>query len=181
VKAPELSNAPIKAAKNRRPAVLAQPILTSHMQHKHQTRSQTTINTKGATNTPLLPRVITPMMGWAVPPRVPTLSQNLSPRNLSQDDFCNMKTANIAVALGTNHWSQQYFSNAVVHPVTGKQMEYMALMKDPDLQPLWQRGFGNKAGFFKASATSQEQTHVSLWNFQTSQKTEKNNVRQDSL
>jgi hypothetical protein len=25
-------------------------------------------------------------------------------------------------------------------------MEYMALMKDPDLQPLWKRGFGNEAG-----------------------------------
>jgi hypothetical protein len=24
-------------------------------------------------------------------------------------------------------------------------MEYMALMKDPDLQPLWKRGFGNEA------------------------------------
>jgi hypothetical protein len=135
VKAPELSNAPIKAAKNRRPIVLAQPILTSPMQHKHHTRSQVTINTKGATNTPLLPRVVTPMTGWAAPPRVPTLSQNLSPRNLSQDDFWNMETANIVVALGTNHWSQQYFANAVVHPVTGKQMEYMVLMKDPNLIP----------------------------------------------
>jgi hypothetical protein len=25
-------------------------------------------------------------------------------------------------------------------------MDYMALMKDPDLQPLWKRGFGNEAG-----------------------------------
>jgi hypothetical protein len=86
------------------------------------------------------------MMDRAASPRVPTLSQNLSPMNLSQYDFWNMETANIAVPLGTNHWSQQYFSNAVVHPVSGKQMEYMALVKDPDLQPLWKRGFGNKAG-----------------------------------
>jgi hypothetical protein len=57
-----------------------------------------------------------------------------------------METANIAVALGTNHWSQQHLENAVVHPVTGKQMEYMALMKDPYLQPLCKRGFGNEAG-----------------------------------
>jgi hypothetical protein len=48
--------------------------------------------------------------------------------------------------LGKNHWSQQHFANTVVHPVTGKQMEYMALMKDPDLQPLWKRGFRNEAG-----------------------------------
>jgi hypothetical protein len=145
VKAPQLSNAPIKAAKNKRPAVMAQPILTSPMQHKYQTRSQTTISTGVPTNTPLLPRVITPMTGQAAPPRVPTLSQNLSPRNLSQNDFWNMETANIAVALVTKHWSQKHFENAVVHRVTGKQMEYMALMKDPDLQPLWKRGFGNEA------------------------------------
>jgi hypothetical protein len=92
VKAPELSNAPIKAAKNKRPAVMAQPILTSPMKHKYQTRSQTTINTGGAINTPLLPRVVIPMMGRAAPPRVPTLSQNLCPRNLSQNDFWNMET-----------------------------------------------------------------------------------------
>jgi hypothetical protein len=146
VKAPELSNTPIKAAKNKRPAIMVQPILTSPMQHKHQIRSQTRINTEGTTNTPLFPRVITSMTGRAAPPRVPTLSQNISPRNLSQDNFWNMETANISVALGTNHWSQQHFANAVVHSVTGKQMEYMALMKDPDLQPLWKRGFGNEAG-----------------------------------
>jgi hypothetical protein len=92
VKAPELSNAPIKAAENKRPAVMAQPIMTSTMQHKHHTISQTTINKEGAPNTPLLPRVITPMKGRAAPPRVPTLSQNLSPRNLSQDNFWNMET-----------------------------------------------------------------------------------------
>jgi hypothetical protein len=131
VKAPELSNAPIKAAENKRHSVMAQPIMTSPMQHKYQTRSQTTINTKKSTNTPLLPRVITPMTGRAVPPRVPTLSQNLSPGNLSQNDFWNMEASNIAVALVTNHWYQQHFTNALVYPVTGKQMEYMALMKDP--------------------------------------------------
>jgi hypothetical protein len=37
VKAPELSNAPIKAAENKRLTVMAQPILTSPMKHKHQT------------------------------------------------------------------------------------------------------------------------------------------------
>jgi hypothetical protein len=39
VKAPELSNAPIKATKNKRPAFMAQPIMNSPMQHKFQTRS----------------------------------------------------------------------------------------------------------------------------------------------
>jgi hypothetical protein len=37
-------------------------------------------------------------------------------------------------------------SNAVVHPVMGKEMEYTALMKDLVLQPLWKRGFGNEVG-----------------------------------
>jgi hypothetical protein len=57
-----------------------------------------------------------------------------------------MNTANMAVALGENHWSQQHQANAVIHPVTRKEMEYMALMKDPRLQPLWKRGFGNECG-----------------------------------
>jgi hypothetical protein len=87
VQAPGLSNAPAKAAENKRPAALSQPILTSTRQHQYQKRSQTTINTGDTTTTPLLPRVVTPMTGRAAPPRVPTRSQNLSPRNLSQDDF----------------------------------------------------------------------------------------------
>jgi hypothetical protein len=65
---------------------------------------------------------------------------------MSQDNFWNMETANMAIALGANHWSQQDFSNAVVHPVIGKQMDYMALMQDPNLQSLWKIGFSNEAG-----------------------------------
>jgi hypothetical protein len=55
-----------------------------------------------------------------------------------------MDTAHMAIALGNHHWSQVHQANAVVHPITGKEMEYMALMKDPRLQPLWTRGFGNE-------------------------------------
>jgi hypothetical protein len=80
------------------------------------------------------------------PPRVRTRSQSLSPRNLSQNDFCGMDTAHMVIALGYNHWSQQHQENAVIHPITGKEMEYKALMKDPRLQPLWTRGFGNECG-----------------------------------
>jgi hypothetical protein len=36
--------------------------------------------------------------------------------------------------------------NAVINPITGKEMEYMALMKHHRLQPLWKRGFGNECG-----------------------------------
>jgi hypothetical protein len=73
-------------------------------------------------------------------------SQNLSPRNLSQDDFWDIETANISIALGNHHWSQQHHANEVVHPVTGKEMEYTALIKDASLQPLCKRGFGNELG-----------------------------------
>jgi hypothetical protein len=57
-----------------------------------------------------------------------------------------MDTAHMAFALGNNHWSQRHHANAVIHPFTGKEMEHSALMKDPCLQPLWTRGFGNECG-----------------------------------
>jgi hypothetical protein len=37
-------------------------------------------------------------------------------------------------------------ANAVVHPVTGKEMEYIALIKDPFLKLLSQQGFANEIG-----------------------------------
>jgi hypothetical protein len=86
------------------------------------------------------------MMGQAASPRVPARTQNLSPRKFSPDDFWNTETANQSIALGANHWTNKYFAHAVVHPVMGKQMEYMALIKDSYLQPLWKRGFSNEAG-----------------------------------
>jgi hypothetical protein len=52
----------------------------------------------------------------------------------------------MSIALGNHHWSQKHHANAVLHPVTGKEMEYTALMKDPSLQPLSRRGFGNEVG-----------------------------------
>jgi hypothetical protein len=101
------------------------------MPPSHQTRSQTTIHARYIAIAPLLTRVVTPMTRNLSPPRVPTRSQNLSPRNLSQDDFCGMDTANMDIALGSHHWSHQPQANAVIHPITGKEMEYMARMKDP--------------------------------------------------
>jgi hypothetical protein len=98
------------------------------------------------TDAPLPLRVVTPRSLNPSPPRVPTRSRRLSPRNLSQNDFCGMDTAHMVIALGNNLWSQQHLANAVIHPVTGKEMEYMALMKDPRLQPLWKRGFCNECG-----------------------------------
>jgi hypothetical protein len=116
------------------------------MPPQRQTRSQTKINAQDTTNAPLLPRVVTPMTSRPAPPRVPMRSQNLPPRNLSQDDFCGMDTARMAITLGNRHWSQHHQANVVVHPVTGKEIKYIGLMKDPHLQPLWKRGFGNGVG-----------------------------------
>jgi hypothetical protein len=47
-----------------------------------------------------------------------------------------METSLMAIALGNHHWSHQTQANAVVQTITGKEMKYMALMKDPRLQPL---------------------------------------------
>jgi hypothetical protein len=120
------------------------PILASTMSQPRQTISQTTLHARDITNAPLLPRVVTPMMSQPSPPRVPRRSQILAPRNLSQYEFCGMDTAHMAIALGNHNWSQQHQANAVVRPITGKEMEYTALMKDPRLQPLWKRGFSNE-------------------------------------
>jgi hypothetical protein len=79
-------------------------ILNSPIPIKRQTRSQTTIHTKDIPNLPLPPRVVTPRTLRQSPPRVPTGSNRLSPRNLSQDDFCGMDSAHMAIALGNNHW-----------------------------------------------------------------------------
>jgi hypothetical protein len=113
---PQVFQQPILAASSN-------PILTSPMPMAQQTRSQTTIHTQAFPNVPLPPRVVTPRTLHPSPPRVPTRSRRLSPRNLSQDDLCGMDTANMAIALGYNHWSQQHQANAVIHPVTGKEME----------------------------------------------------------
>jgi hypothetical protein len=111
-----------------------------------QTRSQTRIHTQAIPNAPLPPRVVTSRTLRPSSPRVPTRSQRLSPHNLSQDDFCGMDEAPMAIALGDNHWSRKHQANAVIHPITGNEMEYTALMKDPQLKPLWTRGFSDECG-----------------------------------
>jgi hypothetical protein len=138
--------APPKVTQRPCLAESSNPILDFPMRISRQTRSQTTIHTQDISNLPLPPRVVTPRTLNPSPPRVTTRSQRLSPRNLSQNDFCRMDTTHMAIALGDNHWSRQHHANAVIHPVTGKEMEYMALMKDPRLQPLWTQGFGNECG-----------------------------------
>jgi hypothetical protein len=137
---------PAKVTQRACPAESSKPILASPVPPPLQTRSQRTIHAQDTTNTPLPPRVVTPMSSQPSPPRVPRRSQNLAPHNLSQYDFQGMDTARISITLGNHHWYQAHQANAVVHPITGKEMEYMALMKDRRLQPLWTIGFGNECG-----------------------------------
>jgi hypothetical protein len=84
----------------------ANQIFNSPMPLSRQTRSQTKIHTQDISNAPLPPRVVTPRTLRPSPPTVPTRSQRLSPRSLSQDDFCGMDTAHMAIALGDNNWSR---------------------------------------------------------------------------
>jgi hypothetical protein len=35
---------------------------------------------------------------------------------------------------------------AAIYPVTGKEMEYMGVLKEPTLTPLWEKDMGNKCG-----------------------------------
>jgi hypothetical protein len=132
----------------QRPSIMpsSTQILNSPMTNRRQTRSHTTIHTQDIHNVQLPPRVVTPRTLRHSPLRVPTGPRRLSPRNLSQYDFCGMDTDHMAIALGNNHWSQRHHANTVIHPVTGKEMEYSALMKDPGLQPLWTRCSGNECG-----------------------------------
>jgi hypothetical protein len=134
---PTLPAVPPKVTQRPCPAESSNTILASPMTLPRQTRSQTIIHTQDITNMPLPPRVVTPRKLNPSPLRMPTRSQRLSPCNLSQNDFCGMDTSHIAIALGKNHWSRQHLVNAVIHPVTRKEMEYSDLMKDPRLQPLW--------------------------------------------
>jgi hypothetical protein len=150
------------------------PILASPMPPPRQTRSQTTIHARDIINVPLLPRVVTPITRNPSPPRVPTRSRNLSPHNLSQDNFCDMDTAHMAIVLGNNHWSQQHLANAVIHPITRREMEYMALMKDPVYNHCGNEALAtNVDAYSKASGTFLEPTHVSLSNSPTSRKIER--------
>jgi hypothetical protein len=84
----------------QRPSLIPFPTLisTSPMPYRRQTRSQTTIHTPDTPNRPLPPRVVTNRTLRHSPPRVPTGSLELTPRNLSQYDFCGMDTAHMAIA-----------------------------------------------------------------------------------
>jgi hypothetical protein len=54
--------------------------------------------------------------------------------------------ANCEIALGESHWTKTQMMNSVIHPITGKEMQYKDLMKDPDLGPLFEIGLTNELG-----------------------------------
>jgi hypothetical protein len=112
---------PVKVTPQTCLAESSNPILTSPLPPPRQTRSQTTIHSRDITNAPLLLRVVTSMMSHPSPPRVPRSSQNISPRNLSQDDFCGIDTSHMANALVDHHRSQAHKANAFIHPSPVKE------------------------------------------------------------
>jgi hypothetical protein len=126
----KLHHAPPPATQALPPKVIPSPslvpsatqILNSLMPVRPQTRSRTTIHTQNIPDVPLPPRVVAPRTLRQSPLRVPTGYQRLTPRNFSQDDFCSMDSAHMAIPLGNNHWTQRHQANAVIHPVTGKEI-----------------------------------------------------------
>jgi hypothetical protein len=84
-----------------------------------------------------------------------------------------MDTAHMVIALGDNHWSWQHLANAVIHPITGKEMEYTAIMKDPDYNHFGREDLAMIAdAYSKGFGTLRAPTRVSLSNSLTSKKTE---------
>jgi hypothetical protein len=91
-------------------------------------------------------RVVTPATRIAAPQRVPARVHNLSPRNLSQGDFWDMDRASNAIPLGNNHWTNTPTINYVLHPASGKEMQYKDIMQHPTLGRKYKTGLGNELG-----------------------------------
>jgi hypothetical protein len=97
-------------------------------------------------NSSLPPRVVTSAARSAAPPRVLVRARNISPINLSQGDFLDMGSENHAISFENNHWTDIPMMNAVLHPATGKEMQYKDIMKHPLLGSRYKRGFVNELG-----------------------------------
>jgi hypothetical protein len=76
---------------------------------------------------------------------MPTGARRVSPRNLSHD-FFDIDGANFAIAFGENHRTHTPMMNSVIHPVTGNEIYYKDLTKDPELAPLFEIDLGNEIG-----------------------------------
>jgi hypothetical protein len=119
-------------------SILSRPI------QNHITRKNPTATRFSAGKQPP-PRVVTQATRRVSPPRVKARAQQLSPRNLSRD-FLDIGAANCACALGDNHWTKTPMINSIIHPVTGKEMQYKDLMKDPIFGPLFEIRLSNELG-----------------------------------
>jgi hypothetical protein len=162
--APVIIDFQIKAAYNKCPSVLIQPIITSPTKHNYQTRSHPEVNKAPfhfieSQNSPQIPRVVTPEARRAAPPTVPARARNLSPRNLSQGDFLDMGSANHAMASANTNVPMM---NSVPHPAIGNKMEYKDIMKHPILGPQYQKGLGNKLGRICQENRDIQGTHMLL-------------------
>jgi hypothetical protein len=142
--APEIPLAPITDAANKQLESRVQLTLTSPLKHQYQTRSQNHFSPESH-NAPQPLRVVTPATRNTAPPRVSTGAHQVSLQNLSQD-FLDMGGANCAIVFGENHWTKTPMMNSLIHPVTGKEMQYKDIMKDPELGPSFEIGLGNELG-----------------------------------
>jgi hypothetical protein len=57
-----------------------------------------------------------------------------------------MGSATNAIPLGGNHWTKPPMMNAVLHPASGREMQYKDIMQHPTLGPKYKTGFGNELG-----------------------------------
>jgi hypothetical protein len=159
--APELIQAPLKAAENKQPAALAPPTLTSPMQNNYPTRSQMSISENTSCDMILLPRVVTPMMVQAASQRVPERTEP-PPQIYHKTIYGTWK-----LPTRQFHWAiiilhSNIFSHAVLHPMTGKKMKYMALMKTQTSNLFGKEALVmRQAGSSKVSTTFQAPAHVS--------------------
>jgi hypothetical protein len=142
--APEIPLAPVNAVTNKQLEARLHPTLTPPLRHQYQTSFQKQLSLT-AQNSLQPPRVVAPETGYVAPPRVSTGTRRVSPPNMSQD-FLDMGGANCVIAFGENNWTQTPMMNSVIHPGTGKEMQYKDFMKDPELTPLFQIGLGNELG-----------------------------------
>jgi hypothetical protein len=144
VDAQNIQTAPQDAAATKQQNSQPQPKITSPTKKNHQQPAQTNVN-QAFENVQQPPRVVAPATRPAAPPRVQARTRQLSPRNFYRD-FLDIGGANCAIVFGKNHWTTTTMMNAVTYPVTGKEMQYKDLLRDPYLGPLFEIGLSNELG-----------------------------------
>jgi hypothetical protein len=119
-------------------------VLRYTVKNSYQTISNKQLNPTDPSNViesqklPQLLRLVTPAAKSAAPPRVPSGVRNLSPRKFSED-LLGMGSTNRVISVPVMH-----IACDIISPDTGNEMEYVDMMKEPTLKPLWERGLGNE-------------------------------------